>query len=159
VKLHGQQVHSVNIEYVVLPRRPHNLVFRCEPVRDWSRFNALCREPQPGKKLLPGGVKQDDTDNPVYRGELADFNVLRFHYLVIESLKAASFAGGELAPIEWEQVQREQPATWSRWRQELEQAGLTPAEINLVEEGCLAANSLSEKRLQEARDFFFATLA
>jgi hypothetical protein len=160
VKLNGQQVHSTNFEYVIIPRRPHDLVFKCQPARDWKRFNALCKEPTPGKKLVAGGGKVDDTDNPMYRGEMADFNALRFNYLALESLKEACFDGtGTLVPIEWETVEADDPQTWKNWRDELAAAGLTLTEIALIEEGCLVANALSERRLKEARDFFFATMA
>jgi hypothetical protein len=91
---------------------------------------------------------------------MADFNALRFNYLALESLKEACFDGtGTLVPIEWETVEADDPGTWKNWRDELAAAGLTLTEIALIEEGCLVANALSERRLKEARDFFFATMA
>jgi hypothetical protein len=60
----------------------------------------------------------------------------------------------EPSNIEWETVDIDDPGTWLNWDVELKAAGISDVEgqriINLV----MAANSLDEKKVEEARQAF-----
>lgn len=132
-------------EVLVLPRLQGDIVIRTRAVTDMKPFEAMCPEPNPPKKLVKGGF-QIDKDNLGYLDAVAKHGDLRFAYICVKSL--------EPSDIEWAGVSLEQPSTWKEWSQELSDAGMSSVEVNRILLAVMAANSLDETKLKQARDSF-----
>jgi hypothetical protein len=79
--------------------------------------------------------------------ELMDnYHNQRISWLVITSLAPTN--------IQWEKVNINDPTTWNSWADELQEAGLSDLETNRVVSVVMEANSLDEKKLEEARQAF-----
>lgn len=133
-------------EVLVLPRTDgQDIVFRAEAVTDMDEFNALCPLPEIPKRIVKGGVEQDP-NAPAYKEQVQAWSQKRFDYIVIKSL--------EPSDIEWDKVDIEKPSTYKLWQQEFQTAGLSENECKRVINAVLSANSLDERKLQEARESF-----
>jgi hypothetical protein len=60
----------------------------------------------------------------------------------------------EPSQIEWETVDMDKPTTWPKWVDELQENGLSEVEVGRIINAVLAANSLDEKKIEEARKSF-----
>ena len=59
-------------------------------------------------------------------------------------------------PMEWEQVVIEDPRTWRNWRDELRESRLNNPELDRIINGCLEANSITERSVEAAMADFLA---
>ncbi len=143
----GNTVFAPNVVTIVIPRDTGNVVFKATAVFDYEPFAKLCPEPAPPVGMKPGGIKVIQTNDPAYRAATLERNVQLNRWIVLESLKATE-------GLTWEKVDLENPETWKYYREELKDAFFTNAEINLIVDGCLEANSLDETKLEEARNAF-----
>ena len=152
MKLGGQIIKGPNIETVIIPRGSGEpLVFKAQAVLDYTEFDAVVSMPKPRTKMLKGGKKVLDSEAPDYREAIKRYNTLRFSWMVIESLKATP-------DLEWEKVDPKDPSTWDQVEIELNEAGFSFAEIHYILQGVLAANAMSEEKLDKAREAFLASL-
>jgi hypothetical protein len=92
------------------------------------------------------GGKYQDTDDKEYIKALEIRGERRFSLMVLRSLEPSN--------IEWEIVKLEDASTWPKWEQELQDAGLSETECNRVVATVMAANSLDEEKIKEAREAF-----
>lgn len=152
MKMFGQKVEGPNVEYIVIPRGNGNdIVFKAQAVLDPAPFEAACKPPQPGKKMLPGGVIKEDHDDPIYKDAVKVYGDLRYSWIVIQSLKATE-------GLEWETVNYDDPSTWNNWEVELKAAGFTRTEIQYVMLGVANANALNQDKIDEARARFLLSV-
>ncbi len=70
----------------------------------------------------------------------------RFSLMLIRSLEPSN--------IEWENIKLEDSSSWLNWEEELKEAGLSETECNRVVAAVMAANSLDEDAIKEAREAF-----
>jgi hypothetical protein len=80
------------------------------------------------------------------------YGVKRMAYIVVKGLMDGT------PDLEWETVDISDNTTWSNFRKELRDSGLSDIEINRLVNGALVANSLSERAVEEARKRFLAGL-
>lgn len=145
MKIGGVEVTQCR-EILVLPRTGGNdIVFHAQAVTDMDEFNALCPLPSIPKRVVRGGV-EENPDSPGYRDQYKDWSQKRFDYILIKSL--------EPSDIEWTKVNLDKPSTYKLWQEEFKAAGLSENECKRVINIVLVANSLDERKLQEARDAF-----
>jgi hypothetical protein len=152
MKLRGKTISGPNIEYIVIPRHDGDLVFKAQAVLDMAEFEELVKLPKPGKKMLPGGKVVEDRDDAAFRSGVKDYADKRYAFIILKSLSATD-------GLEWDTVKLSDPDTWLGWDKEMEKAGCTFNEINLIQVGIAAANGLSQDKLDEARARFLASLA
>lgn len=145
MKIGGVQVTGPAEEVLVLPRDPDPIVFRAIAVPDMEEFHKLCPEPKPSGKFVKGEFVPDE-DSPDYQQALANYNLKRLAWMVINTLKPSE--------IEWDTVKADKPSTWPNWETDLRNAGLTQVEVNRVTQLVLDANSLNEDKLIKAREVF-----
>jgi hypothetical protein len=134
-----------NEEVLVLPRGPHNIVFRAKGLPDMEDFNRQVPEPKAPGKLTASGIVPD-LESPNYLGDMAEYNKRRLGYLVVFSLAPSN--------IEWDTVKLDRPGTWANWEQDLKNSNLSQVECNLVLNLVMEANSLDETKLRKARENF-----
>lgn len=151
MKMNGKTVLRPNIELIVIPRGDGDpIIFKATGVNDTSIFEKLCPPPEPPTRLYPGGKKVQDITAPEFKKKLTEHNLLQFHFMILKSLEATE-------GLEWDTVDISRPETWKNYPEELQAAGLTNTEVNMVVNGVLAANALNEDRIEEARQRFLAS--
>lgn len=151
MKLNGRKISGPNIEYIVIPRPDGNLVFKAQAVLSMKHFNELVPVPKPGMATFPGGVQKPNPDDQFYKAEVKNYNDKRYYFTIIESLRATD-------TLEWETVKYTEPDTWLNVETELSESGFSEQEIQYIIMGCMAANALSESKLEQARKDFLASL-
>lgn len=156
MRIAGQELGSPNIEVIVLPRtnkkgERYDLVLHAQAVLDIKEFDRLVPEPNIPDKLVKN-KRVPDPDRPDYQNKLTIRNEQRMGWLVVKSLAATE-------GIEWSKVDFTKPETFVFWREELEEAGFNQGELNQIVTGVMAANSLDDLRIQEAKKRFLASLS
>lgn len=135
-----------NEEILVLPRSgADDIIIRAKAVKINEEFEKRSPEPTPPNVRTKDGSKPDYKDEN-YNQALSIRDSLRFNFLVIKSL--------EPSEIEWEEVDMDVPSTWSKWPKELIEAGLSEIEVSRIANAVMAANSLDEEKIEEARKSF-----
>jgi hypothetical protein len=150
MKLNGRTIQGPNVEYVVIPRHDGDIVFKCQAVLKMDEFNKLCPAPKPPEIMKPGGAKEVDTSDPTYKAMVQRHLEKRWGYTVLKSLSANE--------IEWDTVDLENPETWPNFEQDLENAGFSFQESQLIQMGVSTANGTNPDKLNEARMRFLASL-
>ncbi len=157
MKLHGKELLRAKPVIVVFPRMDDagehaDMVFQCAPVIDYKPFEDLCPLPKPRMVTFPGNKNkppQPQLNDPKYKEALTKYAEQKSAWLFVTSLKATP-------GLEWEIVNYGDPETWVKWQEELTDSGLTDVECQRLLFGIMEANSLSEDRMDEARDRFLA---
>lgn len=134
------------IETLVLPRGDEIIVFKATGLSSYDEFDALCPEPKAPGAFKPGGEFVPNPEDPSYRQMLATYANKRMAYMAIKSL--------EPSDIEWDEVNIDNPSTWTKWSTELKNVGFTQVEVNRIMGLVLDANCLNEERLEKARSVF-----
>jgi len=146
MKLNGRTLVP-NIETVVIPRPDGNLVFMAQAVLNYDDFNALCPEPTPPSRMLPGGVTKLDVEDATYKEDVTKWGENRFHWMVLKAL--------EITPeLEWETVVMGEPDTWANHETEMKQAGLSPTEIGNIHNIIVNACGLNQDKIEQATQSF-----
>lgn len=151
MKLRGKRP-GIHVEPVVLPRPDGDLVFQIKAIETFDEFEKLCPLPKPPAKILPNKERVEDTNDPAYLKKCEQWGVKRMAYIIIKGLMDGT------PDLEWETVKLSDNTTWSKYRDELRESGLSDIEINRLVNGALVANSLSERAVEEARKRFLASL-
>jgi hypothetical protein len=145
MKIGGVPVTEPTEELLVLPRSDKSFVFRAKALPDMENFNALCPTPKPPGVLTKDGWVADAKD-PNYAVILSNWHMQRAGYMIVHTLSPSN--------IEWDTIDGNNPKTWTRWEDEMRKAGFTQAEVNRIYQFVIEVNSLSEDKLQQARDSF-----
>lgn len=153
MKIAGKKIEGRNVELIVLPRPlGTNIAFKAEAVLSMDRFNKLVTEPLPPQRIVAGGAKVANVNDPGYKAQILDFQAKRLAFLVLESLKATD-------QLEWETVVEDDPNTWTNWEKELGDSGFSAIEIGRIRTGVFSANCLNEALIEAARDSFLQGMA
>lgn len=149
MKIHGKKISGPNIELVVIPRNDGDLVFKAQAVLDYEDFEKLNPMPQPPGVMRPGGVMSYDTSDTKYNEAIDEWARSKTHYMVLKSLEATD-------GLEWETVKMGEPDTWNLYQQEMNDAGLSPAEIGRIITCVTDACGLNQTKIDEATKRFLA---
>src|SRR5262245_10101682 len=150
MKIKGKKLQGPNVCELYLPRGEEILIIRAQAVLEYTEFNVKVPEPKPPIKIVRGGGKQPDFDNPMFLREMEDYGKRKMNWMILQSLKA--WEG-----LEWETVDLADPNTWHLYEEELKDAGFSEIEKQRIVALVFDANCLNEKRLEEARErFLFA---
>lgn len=152
MKLKGQKIQSANEELIVLPRGDDAIVLKAQAILSFDEFEKLCPEPEMAKKTMMSGKQVDNPHDKAYKDAVEDHNKKYLAYLVIKSLEATE-------DLEWEVVDLQNPDTWLSYEKELRDSGFSETEMSRILKGVLAANSLDEGKIAEAKERFLAEAA
>ena len=149
MKLNGKKVQGSNIELIVIPRGGDepDVVLQATAVLDYAPFNTMCPEPKPPGKVVKGGAKEYNLEDPGYKEAVALYHQRKTSWMILQSLKATP-------GLEWETVKEGEFRTWTNYEQELKDSGFSHVEIQRIVIGVLNANCLNEARIEEARANF-----
>lgn len=144
IMIAGKEVSQATHEDVlVLPRGEEAIVIRAKAIHDFEEFSKVCPDPEPPGALTKDGWvpnKEDET----YKKRFEQHNIRRIGWMVLRSLQE----------ITWDKVDADNPKTWDKWQEDLEDSGFTSVECNLVLALVIDVNSLNEQKLKDARDSF-----
>lgn len=148
MKMNGKKVNAVSEEVVVIPRRDEDYVFKARAVLNYEDHDKLNPIPQPPTRVLPGGIKQQNTENPDYKKNLAQWSTRKYHWMVLQSLTSAT------EWLEFETVEMDDPTTWANYVKEMEASGLSQIEIARIQEIVMDACGLNQAKIDEATKRF-----
>lgn len=156
MKIQGITLTKLNEVVLVFERngitengqKPDDIVFRLNPVDSYDTFLKLCPEPQPGKKVLPGGVVEMDTEAESYVKARAEWLTRQINFTLIMSLMGTP-------GLEWEIVDLEKPSTWEKVVEELQQC-CYDGEIMALYQASTEVNNVTDASLNKARERFLA---
>lgn len=149
MKIKGKKIANPSPKYAIIPRDDEDIIFKITPVINLKDFDKLCPEPEPTRVIKPGGIEYFDHDDPSYKERLDKYSELQFAYICIRSISETDY-------LEWDKIKLDDPSTWQYWREEIEESGLSKAEITYLMGEVTKANMIDEERVKEARDRFFS---
>lgn len=155
MRIGGKKIDSAPAsDFIVFPRKNGNIAIRANAVMDREEFDTLVPAPKPPKKRIKGNLLVDDPDSPKYIIALNQHGGKFMDWLVITSLCGIDSKTKDDAPIEWEEVHRQDPSTWNKWDSELKNNGFSDMERKRIYNLVMQVNSLNDSRLDEARNSF-----
>lgn len=149
MRIKGKKIQGANEEILVLPRPDGDVVFRARGVLDMDEFDKLCHEPKAPMLTKRGGITVEDVTDKSYKKRVEEYGKKRMAYMIIKSLEATE-------DLEWDTVDLSDSSTWLNYEQEFRDSGFSQIEINRIITAVFTANSLNEKKLEEAREHFLA---
>jgi len=147
MRIKGKKIEGPNVEIIVIPRKDEDIVFKAQAVLDLEDFEKLCPVPKPPQMLKRGVGMVDDVEDVNYKIAMRVHAERRIDWIVLQSLKATP-------DLEWETVDYGQPDTWRLYKKELRDSGFGEYEINRIINGVMIANSLDDRKMEEARERF-----
>lgn len=149
MKIKGVNLSDREPEYLVIPRGKQDIVFTICPVLSFDEFDKLCPEPKPPIIQKRGGVKVEDSLDKSYRQRLVEHNSKRMAWMILQGIR-------DTEGLEWDQVNYDDPETWPLYEEELKAANFNQGELTAIVTAVVAANSLSDETLKEAKERFLA---
>lgn len=123
------------------------LAFYAQPVWDMDEFDELLPAPKNEKmRFSRENGKEPDPKNPVWREAMARYSLQRWGYVVLKSLEPSN--------IEWEGVSIEDPETWDKVEEVL-QEHLGVYEFSKVMSLVDEANGIDQAKLEANQQTFF----
>lgn len=148
MKLNGVKIQGPNVETIIIPRGDGQpIVLKAQAVLDMKPFEKACPDPKPPMKMMKGGIKQPNLEDEMYKREVEAHGKKRLAFMILTGLEATE-------GLEWDKVKLTDPSTWLLYEDELREAGFSEIEINRITTGVMAANCLSDDKIEEARQRF-----
>jgi hypothetical protein len=133
-------------ELLVLPRTDgDDIPIRAIAVIVNDEFEKLVPEPKPPMLQKKDGNEPDYADK-AYNAAMDIRGQQRFAFTIVRSLAPNN--------IEWNKVKPAEPRSCVYWQDDLLEGGLSERECNRVMGLVMAANSLDERKIEEARRSF-----
>ena len=161
MRIAGRELGKPNVELIFIPRSKivtnefgiteaidDPIVLYAQAVTDMGELDKLVPEPAVPDKIVKSS-RVPDYDNPAYKAKIAERNAARFNFLFLKSLQINK-------DLTWDTIKMDDSTTWSNYETELKEAGFNSAEIMMIVQGVLRANSLDESRIEEGRKRFLA---
>lgn len=153
MKIHGKKIKSAYEDYLVIPRRDGDLVFKFKSVENEDDFNKLCPPPVAPLKQVPGMQNpMKNLNDPKYQEELDKWAMYKTLWMFINSILATD-------GLEFETVDLSDPTTYANYENEMIESGLHSREIALLMRKSAEVNVLSARKVEEATESFLAGLA
>lgn len=155
MKLQGKSISPLKPVIIPIVRNSDdpadNLYFSASVVIDYADFEKLAPAPKPPQIIRPGGARSVNVEDPTYKKNIHEWNMLRTHWMILKSLAATP-------GLEWNKVKLDDPATWHLYEEEMREDGMSDSEIGRVINGILEANGLDDAKVDAARKAFLASL-
>jgi hypothetical protein len=153
MRIQGKEIKSLNVELIVIPRgNGEDIIFKAQAVADYETFNKLCPEPEAPWIIKPGTGREKNYRDQSFVTALNNKTRLQTYYMFIKSLEATE-------GLTWDTIDINRPDTWLNFEKELQDAGFSLIERNLITQGCMIANCLNERKIEEARNRFIQSQA
>jgi hypothetical protein len=149
MKYKGKKLEGRNTDVLVLTKGDERIVFKAQALVNYKDFDKICPLPEPPIRLLPGGVKKPNENDPNYKKAINEYNEKRVEYMILKTLEPTE-------DLEWETVDITKPETYNNWQKELEEAGFSEIERMRVLQLCIRVNALDDDMLEQAKESFLA---
>lgn len=149
MKIHGKKIHGLNTEVVVIPRQTGDIVFKAQAVLNYEDHDKINPMPKPPTRMLPGGVLQQNIEDPAYQKRLDEWATQKFYWMFVKALEATP-------GLEWDTVVMDNPESWGNYKKELEDSGFAPGEVARIEMCISDACGLNQSKIDEATKRFLA---
>jgi len=149
MKIQGKRLYGPNVEVVVIPRQNGEIVFKAQAVLDYSAHDKINPMPTAPIRLMPGGARQENVEDPRFLKRQDEWATNKFHWMFLKALQATE-------GLEWETVDLSNPATWGNYKKEMQDGGLSPGEIARIEMCVADACGLNQAKIDEATSRFLA---
>lgn len=152
MRLGGRELKECNIQTIVIPRGDGPpIVFKAHAILEPKRFNELCPRPKAPIRVKAGGERIPNLKDPRYQLSLDAWALRKTAWLIVETLRLGN------PDLEWDTVDYDNPNTWEKYVNDLQNAGFSDAEISMIIDGCLQANALDNEKIEAARASFLAS--
>lgn len=152
MKIDGVKIEGLNEEIIVIPRGEKQIVLKARAVNDHAEFDKLVPPPKPSVRIMKGGKRVVNVEDPRYLQALNDYAQKRTDWMMLKSLEATE-------GLEWEKISMSDPNTWHNFEAELRESGFSEIEMMMIVRTIQSANNLDEAKLTKAREDFLASLA
>ena len=149
MKYKGKKIEGPNEEIIIIPRGDSDdFIFTARAVLSYDEFDKLLKEPTP-KSITRAGENFSTPllNDPDHIKAQQKYDRTRLSWLIVKSLEATE-------DLEWETVDINDPKTWDNYDTELHDAGFSSIEIGRIIRGVMIANSLDQRKIDEARKHF-----
>lgn len=152
MKLGQRSLKNPREDFLSLPREGQDdIVFKARVVNDYSSFEQLCPPPEPPFIKRKGETEgRPNPEDPNFKIEQSKWYIDKQNWTILESLKVTP-------DLEWETIDPTDPKTWINYIEELRESGFNAIEISLIRNLALTTNSVSQSKLDEARERFLAS--
>lgn len=147
MKLNGVKIEGLNEEFIVLPRKDQDIVLKARAIPDYSEFEQLVPMPKPPVKIIKGGKRVTNTDDPRYKAGIEDYAAKRTNWMILKSLEVTD-------GLEWETIDMQKPETWKNFEKEIRASGFSEVELMKIIQMVMSASGLDESKLEKARADF-----
>jgi hypothetical protein len=146
MKYKGKKLEGRNSDILVFIKNGERIIIKAEALENYKEFDDLVSIPKAPILMRPGGIKEENRNDPSYKIALDLFQQKRVQYLVIKSLQATK-------DLEWEKVKLSEPDSWSKYEEELRET-FSEIEVSRIIQLINRVNSLDDDMLEEARQNF-----
>jgi len=151
MKIAGKVLSGPRIETIVLPRQGGDVVIRAQAVLNFDDFEKQCPQPEPEKRMYPGGKEVLLVDSKKYKDALSAYAEKQTNWMMIKSLAATK-------DLEWDTVNLNDPDTWGNYMTEMKES-FTFAEVAMIMGAVTDACGMNRAKVDEATERFLAAQA
>ena len=122
------------------------MLFIAKGIFDQKPFYERFPQPLPPMVTLSGGQKEMKTNDPKYVNRINHWARLKTAWMIINSLE-------DTPGLEWELVKKDDPDTWLKYEEEMDEI-LLPNEVNMLVDAVTTACALTNQKVEEATQGF-----
>lgn len=149
MKIKGKAIAAPPARTVRFPRENgEHIEFKLVPITSEKEFDRICPEPEATRVVKKGEEPYIDYNDPKYKERLEAHGQRRLDWMFIESIKTTE-------GIEFEKVKLDDPSTWHLLKEELEESGLSRAEVMYLLNKIAECNIVTDEYLKDAENRFF----
>ncbi len=147
MKIGGRTINGPKQDFIVLPRADGDIVFKFVGLANTDAYDKINPEPQAPRTYKPAlGKTIENIEDPAYKAKYLAWLQQRNDWVFLKSI--------EPSDIQWDTVDLSDASTWVNWRKDLENAGFSMGERNVIWNKFIEITSLTDEILKEARDRF-----
>lgn len=154
MKVNGKVISGPRVHTLVFPYGVNDedfIVFKFRALTAKDNFEDVQPRPKPPKIQKPGQEPINDYNDKGYKQRMDQWGENKINWEFLRSISATD-------GLEWATVDMSDPNTWKNWRKDCED-NFGMVDFSRIFGGFLEANSLSEDKLEEARQRFLASQA
>jgi len=134
----------------VIPVGNDEVVFMITPVMDFEEFEKLCPRPEPPGAIDNKGNKTTNPDHPSHIEAIGKYADQRMEWMYLKAVEGTE-------GLEWENVNMEDPSTYTNFTKELVNAGIPIGYIDALKMKIIQVCGLDPDRIEEATKRFLAS--
>jgi hypothetical protein len=155
MKLNGVVVKIERESIIPILGKGTTIYLIAKPIESYEPFDELCKRPEPPMGGTPG-KERPLVEAKEYREALTAYSKRFNEWITVNSLVEIADEKGARFPIEWEEVDLADIATYESWHNELIKNGFSEADCRRIEMEVLRCNQMDETLIEAAKNHFLA---